>query len=53
MSIINLIINLASRVLEEFLNLRNTPERKGKQGEEKVQNLLMQLPDDYLVMNDR
>lgn len=52
MNIINLIINLTSRVLGEFLNLCNTPERKGKRGEEKVQNLLMQLPDDYLVMND-
>ncbi len=50
--IIILIIALLIGVFSETLKLRDSPEHKGKVGEEMVQNLLMQLPDEYLVMDD-
>ena len=30
----------------------NTPKNKGKRGEEEVFNILLQLPDEYHLMND-
>lgn len=32
--------------------LHNTPEYKGKEGETKVHNILVQLPDEYLIVDD-
>lgn len=50
--IIIIVIILIFWVFTGTLTLRDSPEHKGKVGEQIVQNLLMQLPDEYLVMND-
>ena len=35
-----------------YLAKCGTPEYKGKMGEERVHNILMQLPDEYYLMDD-
>ena len=30
----------------------NSPKYKGKEGENRVHNILMQLPDDYVILDD-
>ena len=30
----------------------NSPKYKGKEGEKRVHNILMQLPDDYVILDD-
>lgn len=52
MDVLIIIIILSIGILIGTRRLQNTPQHKGKIGEGKVQNLLMQLPDEYLVMND-
>lgn len=47
--IITGVITRGSEILEWLFN---TPTYKGKKGEERIHNILMQLPDDYVVMND-
>ena len=52
MGVIIIIITLLLGGFIGVRELRNSPEHKGKVGEKKVQNLLMQLPDEYLIMDD-
>jgi hypothetical protein len=35
-----------------FLSLKNSPRSKGKAGEKHVHNILMQLPEEYTVLDD-
>ena len=52
MEILVVLLIVALGILAGSRRLRNTPEHKGEVGEEKVHNILMQLPDEYLVMDD-
>lgn len=50
--LITILIILVFGTLTGARILRSTPEYKGEIGEEIVHNILMRLPDEYLVMDD-
>ena len=51
-SILGIIVSIAVIVLLAFSWWYNSPTSKGKRGESRVHNILMQLPDDYVILED-
>ena len=51
-SVISLLISVAIIGLAIFVWSYNSPRQKGKRGEMRIHDILMQLPDEYHVMDD-